>query len=213
MRRSGEMGSIAGGNAYSLVLVGDEVHAVFDYGDDDHVERLPADDMDHMLTPWREHVVKTQLHERRVVPETYRRNPCSRMRRGKALRLSADLARHMLTALAGTGHSVSGVMQCDRRAGSSNRTSTVRRGSRSSCPASISSAHARTGGLRVVDAGRTRPPCVNAVPLRRLVHRLTAAHLEVSCNGSMLSEPVERPPGEVSLPVRRPRSACSDSCS
>jgi hypothetical protein len=74
MRQSGEMGPIASGNAYSLVLVGDEVQAVFDYGDDS-VERLPADEVDRLLVAWREHVVKAQQHERRVVPETYRRNP------------------------------------------------------------------------------------------------------------------------------------------
>lgn len=74
MRQSGETGPIASGNAYSLVLVGDEVQAVFDYGDDS-VERLPADEVDQLLVAWREHVVKAQRHERRVVPETYRRNP------------------------------------------------------------------------------------------------------------------------------------------
>ena len=75
MRQSNESGPIAGGNAYSLVLDGNEVLAVFDYGDEDSVERLPADDVDELLASWRTRVVETQLHERREVPETYRRNP------------------------------------------------------------------------------------------------------------------------------------------
>jgi hypothetical protein len=75
MRQSNEVGPIAGGNAYSLVLAGDEVVAVFDYGDEESVERLPADEVDRLLAAWRTHVVETQLHEQREVPQTYRRNP------------------------------------------------------------------------------------------------------------------------------------------
>ena len=75
MRQSNEAGPIAGGNAYSLVLAENEVLAVFDYGDQDSVERLPADEIDQLLAAWRAYVVETQLHERREVPETYRRNP------------------------------------------------------------------------------------------------------------------------------------------
>jgi len=75
MRASNEAGPIAGGNAYSLVLSGDEVQAIFDYGDEDSVERLHADEVDRLLTAWRERVVEAQRFEQRRVPETYRRNP------------------------------------------------------------------------------------------------------------------------------------------
>jgi hypothetical protein len=77
MRLSGEAGPIASGNAYSLVLVGDDVTAVCDYVDKENVERLPAGEIERFLVEWREHVVQAQQHERRVVPETYRRNPWS----------------------------------------------------------------------------------------------------------------------------------------
>ena len=75
MREGQTLGPIASGNAYSLILDGDDVVASFDYGDEDDQERLAVDDVIELLTGWREAVVATQVHERRIVPETYRRNP------------------------------------------------------------------------------------------------------------------------------------------
>src|SRR5439155_7008315 len=42
-RAAGEDGPIASGNAYSVVLRGEEVVAVFDYGDEDQDEPMPVE--------------------------------------------------------------------------------------------------------------------------------------------------------------------------
>lgn len=69
-------GPIASGNAYSLVLDGDGVQAVFDYGDpNEDVELMSVEDFRSILRGWRAAVVAAQAHETRTVPETYRRNP------------------------------------------------------------------------------------------------------------------------------------------
>jgi hypothetical protein len=72
----GSPGRIASGNAYSLVFDGTGVQAVFDYGDpNEDVELMSTEDFREVLTSWRVAVIAARAHERRIVPDTYRRNP------------------------------------------------------------------------------------------------------------------------------------------
>ena len=70
MRQERTIGQIASGNAYSLILDGDHVVAVFDYGDEDSRERLAVDEVIELLIGWREAVSVAQATEHRIVPET-----------------------------------------------------------------------------------------------------------------------------------------------
>jgi hypothetical protein len=74
-RRSADPAKIASGNAYSILVSGEQAIAVFDYGDDDTRESMPLDDFVRLLEDWRERVTEIQRTETREVPETYRRNP------------------------------------------------------------------------------------------------------------------------------------------
>jgi hypothetical protein len=75
LRTARESGPVAGGNAYSIHASGNDVRAVFDYGDEDSYELMPADEFEDLLERWRQRVLDVQRHETREVPETYRRNP------------------------------------------------------------------------------------------------------------------------------------------
>jgi hypothetical protein len=76
LQNEGHTGPIAAGNAWSILLDGDGVQAVFDYGDpNEDVELMSTEDFRAILEGWRAAVVAAQSHETRIVPETYRRNP------------------------------------------------------------------------------------------------------------------------------------------